>query len=527
MMEQEPFLFNGNHIMIIETLYQNIRNTFTYEFWVKPSASIKMDTESIEGVSGIWGQRYVIGPGYGEKAEDAGFGVSVGTNGVIVYEHSTAYLPALLVYPMTITDWTHIAVVYRSKTPYLYINGDFKKKGLTSSKENVYASGLFGGLEPYGYYAGYVKDLKIWNYDRSDTEIKANMDKTLTGQEEGLFAYCPFHGGRSYSNQVNPSYKKNSKVLLIKSGNDVPYTALEHSIIKTLKNVVRELMVVTPADDLIEISANMKPDIALHFSPVISLERKQIEELKKLGIKTALWLTDDPYYTDITKLKAPLFDVVFTQEMNCVAVYQLFGCRNVHFLPLAAGPDVFHPKNVSSNYQSEILFIGSAFWNRVHLFDSIAEYLNSKNSLILGQHWERLKNYDLLKDKILDTWASPEETACYYNGAKIVINSHRSHDDTSINFNSRNIKAISVNPRTFEISACGAFQLTDVREDLTSFYTPGVDLATYRSPRDLFEKIEYYLTHEAERKAVALNGLKKTRTDHTFLNRINQLLDLV
>ncbi|EIJ79769.1 hypothetical protein MGA3_15506 [Bacillus methanolicus MGA3] len=74
------------------------------------------------------GKRYIIGPGYGEKAEDAGFGVSVGTNGVIVYEHSSAYLPALLVYPMSITDWKQIAVVYRSKTPNLYVNGDFKKK---------------------------------------------------------------------------------------------------------------------------------------------------------------------------------------------------------------------------------------------------------------------------------------------------------------------------------------------------------------------------------------------------------------
>jgi spore maturation protein CgeB len=524
-MKQEPILFKGNHMINIERLYKNIRNTFTYEFWVKPSSSIDMVTESIEGVSGMRGQRYIIGPGYGED-EDAGFGVSVGTNGVIVYEHGAAYLPALLVYPISITDWTHIAVVYRNKTPYLYINGDLKKKGLTSQKENVYGSGLFGGLDPYGYYSGYVKDLKIWNYDRSDAEIKANMDKTLTGNEEGLFAYCPFHREKSYSSHVDPSFKNNSKILLIKSGNDAPYPPLEHSIIKTLKNVVRKLKVVTPADDLINISTRLKPDLAIHFSPVISLEINQIEELKKLGIKTALWLTDDPYYTDITKLKAPLFDVVFTQEMNCVPVYQLFGCRNVHFLPLAADPDVFHPKTVNSKYQSDILFVGSAFWNRVNLFDSIAEYLNSKNFLIMGQNWERLKNYELLKDKILDTWASPEETASYYNGAKIVINNHRSHDDSSINFNSRNIKAISVNPRTFEISACGAFQLTDVREDLTSFYTPGVDLATYDSPYTLIQKIEYYLSHEAERNAIALNGLKKTRTNHTFLNRINQLLDI-
>ncbi|EIJ79768.1 glycosyltransferase [Bacillus methanolicus] len=74
----------------------------------------------------------------------------------------------------------------------------------------------------------------------------------------------------------------------------------------------------------------------------------------------------------------------------------------------------------------------------------------------------------------------------------------------TINFNSQNVNAFSVKLRTFEISACGAFQLTDVREGLRSFYTPGVDIATFDSPNDLFEKIDYYLTHEVERSAIAL-----------------------
>lgn len=90
------------------------------------------------------------------------------------------------------------------------------KKRINKPKRECLRFWSFRWSNPYGYYVGYVKNLKIWNYDRSETDIKENMDKTLTGQKEGLIAYT-FHGGtkRSYSNHVDPSYKKTQKFCLL------------------------------------------------------------------------------------------------------------------------------------------------------------------------------------------------------------------------------------------------------------------------------------------------------------------------
>jgi spore maturation protein CgeB len=529
-MDQESIFFKGRDVIPIEPLFEELHNTFTYEFWVKPLATIKMDIESITGVSGIRGQRYLIGPGHGESEENAGIGISVGTNGVIVYEHSTNYLPALLVYPYDIKEWTHIAIVYNNKTPSLYINGIFRKRGLTSPKEIVYASGFIGGFEPYGYYAGYLKEIKIWNYGRTEMEIKGDMNSALIGDEKGVFGYWT-HIELTNLKESSPKYyqsnKRKIKVLFVKSGNGMPYPPLENSIVKALNQCVRDVKVVTLKHDLVNISKSYMPDIALFFSSGVYLEHYKIEGLKRLGIKTIHWFTDDPYYFDYTKFKASFFDVIFTQEKSCVAHYKSSGCKNVHFLPLAANLDVFQPKEVEDKYKSDILFIGNAFRNRVNLFDSIADYLYRKDTKIVGNNWERLKNYSLLRPKIYSSWATPEETAKYYNGAKIVLNIHRLHDDSLINYNSNKIKATSVNPRTFEISACGAFQLTDIRKDLPTFYTPGVDISMYKSPQELLEKIEYYLSHEQERRTIALNGLNKTRELHAYRNRINELLDKI
>ena len=75
------------------------------------------------------GQRYAIAPQHGGDVDYAGAGVSVGTNGISVYEHATDYMPSTLVYDTPISGWTHVAVVYNNGQPNLYINGTWVRTG--------------------------------------------------------------------------------------------------------------------------------------------------------------------------------------------------------------------------------------------------------------------------------------------------------------------------------------------------------------------------------------------------------------
>lgn len=75
-------------------LIYDSENNFTMEFWVKPYYLHEIDVESTGGYGGTSGQRYVIFPGHGGDGygSRAGAGISVGTNGVSVYEHADGYL---------------------------------------------------------------------------------------------------------------------------------------------------------------------------------------------------------------------------------------------------------------------------------------------------------------------------------------------------------------------------------------------------------------------------------------------------
>ncbi len=154
-------------------------SSFAMEFWAKPTATITNMplTQTTSGYAGVSGQRYAIFPENLNNTSEAGVGVSVGTNGIVVVEHSYDYAPAPLVYALVSGDipadgWLHIALIYENLTPKLYVNGVLKQTGLSSGR-TVYPSSAFGeaGLG-FGYYQGYLDEVHIFNRALTAAEIQ-------------------------------------------------------------------------------------------------------------------------------------------------------------------------------------------------------------------------------------------------------------------------------------------------------------------------------------------------------------------
>jgi len=164
--------FDGDWLsMTSQTPALDLADTFTIEFWVQPYYTRSNTTESTSGTAGTSSQRYVITPEFRENG--AGAGVSVGTNGISVFEHATGYLPSLLVHNVTISGWTHVAVVYENKTPKLFVNGTLAKVGLTSLQPHVYAPKQFGDMYSYGPFRGQLDEVGLYNRALTAAEVQA------------------------------------------------------------------------------------------------------------------------------------------------------------------------------------------------------------------------------------------------------------------------------------------------------------------------------------------------------------------
>lgn len=315
-------------------------------------------------------------------------------------------------------------------------------------------------------------------------------------------------------------------VLYVATGKGYPYSPLDLGIKETLGMLAAKVTAVEPTADVASVAATVRPDLMIVLDGM-NMPLEKIEAVKQLGIRTAVWFTDDPYYTDVTSALSLHYDDVFTMERNCVAFYEGVGCARVHFLPLGVYPGSYRPRNPALGKRSDVCFIGTAYWNRVSLFERVMPLVSPHRLHLTGLWWDRMSSYETWKSRIeLGAWLDPDETRERYNANKIVINAHRAHDDETYNSNRAMISAVTPNPRTFEIAACGTLQLTDYREDLAQFYEIDKEIVCYQTAEELAEKIDYYLRHEREREEIALRGLYRTMRDHTYASRLDQLLQL-
>ena len=81
--------------------------------------------------------------------------------------------------------------------------------------------------------------------------------------------------------------------------------------------------------------------------------------------------------------------------------------------------------------------------------------------------------------------------------------------------------------RCFEIIGCGGLLLSNYQAGFADVFEDGHEYVCYESKDDLLKKIDYLLSHEDERAEIARNGYNRLVKDHTYDNRINEMLSLL
>jgi spore maturation protein CgeB len=245
--------------------------------------------------------------------------------------------------------------------------------------------------------------------------------------------------------------------------------------------------------------------------------------LEKLA-KTAnckLYLFD----TDSCNLYAKRREFVFFLEKELRIYQEIFSFSKVttqffrHTKNLNASHFPFGAKliNVPVHLpvKHDVLFVGSADLRRILLLEHIKEHVS-----IFGNRWQR--NYPLISDalriRITDRAVWGEELYTLLASANIVLNITRTHFYGA---------ETGVNLRLFEALAAGCFLLTDDCEEVTELFEVGVEIEVFRNATELKEKVAYYLTHPAEREAIAKRGHAKFLKNYTWKIRVSDMLQKI
>jgi len=81
-----------------------------------------------------------------------------------------------------------------------------------------------------------------------------------------------------------------------------------------------------------------------------------------------------------------------------------------------------------------------------------------------------------------------------------------------------------VTMRVFDALACGGFVLAEHSEPLAEMLEIGSEVESYRSLEELLQKVEHYLEHPEEARAIAQRGMERVRRDHTIVGRLRYML---
>ena len=108
-----------------------------------------------------------------------------------------------------------------------------------------------------------------------------------------------------------------------------------------------------------------------------------------------------------------------------------------------------------------------------------------------------------------------EEISKVYRNSKININITLHSIETGIP------------QRVFDVMTAGGFMLSNYQEELEELFVPGEDIVLYHNLEELEEKVEYYLTHEEERKRIARNGQRKVIKYHDMHDRMRTIMEFV
>ncbi len=87
-----------------------------------------------------------------------------------------------------------------------------------------------------------------------------------------------------------------------------------------------------------------------------------------------------------------------------------------------------------------------------------------------------------------------------------------------------------LNLRVFEVLSSGGFLLTDkltMESGLELLFKDGQHLVCFENDRDLLDKIQYFLKHPDEAKAIAQNGYEEFQRNHTPEKKIKELSDYI
>ena len=176
-----------DYVSLGSSIYPNGVQTFTIECWVRP-ANLAATSTSYHAIIGFQSTGSSNATNRNPSIYMKGGELHTDLNdGTTRYDFLTSRIK------LTEGKWVHLAWVKSGTTQTMYVNG--YRMYSRSAPTNVSIYGNFKIGEVDNNWDGDIDEVRFWSTAKTQEEIIANMNRSLSGSETGLEAYYPFDEG--------------------------------------------------------------------------------------------------------------------------------------------------------------------------------------------------------------------------------------------------------------------------------------------------------------------------------------------
>jgi spore maturation protein CgeB len=260
-----------------------------------------------------------------------------------------------------------------------------------------------------------------------------------------------------------------------------------------------------------------RPDMVLALAQAPLLPGT-LASFAEMEIPSAFWFVEDYRVLTYWRELAPYYTHFFgIQKEEFQKELAAIGVTRYNYLPTACAPGIHLPVEMTpeerEKYGSPLSFVGAGYYNRCNLFRGLTDYPFK----IWGSDWPMVPPLDRLIQ--LNAARIDTETCVrIFNASAVNLNLH-----SSLSHEGVVPDGDFVNPRTFEIASCGAFQLADRRTLIGELFEAG-EMELFGDLAELRGKIDYYLARPEERSRIAELGRARVLCEHTYVRRMEELL---
>jgi spore maturation protein CgeB len=240
-----------------------------------------------------------------------------------------------------------------------------------------------------------------------------------------------------------------------------------------------------------------------------------VSELKMVsGAKVVCWYTDSAANLHRDYLLASGFDFMFLKEPFLVRVARDKLGLDAFYLPECCNPAWHRPVDLNRDdrrkFGCDLAAQGTLHYYRARMLEIFEDY----DLKIWGRNCPAWLDSPV-KKHYPNGYIAEREKAKAFLSAKILIN--------TMHFT----ETEGVNCTLFEAAGCGAFQIADWKPALPALFEPEREIVTFRTRRELKEKVDYYLARPEERREIAARACARAHRDHTYQKRLEKMFEVM